>query len=253
MELTAGSYYGHPNFNRGECGYVDPFSNRLIDGQNPPDNYRPSMFTVQSSVNGIIEYTAEHFNSALKGELIASTFSNQGNKDVYRVRVQPPRLLTLDADWAALSVAQGVFGKQHFCSSSVSGLFFAFKLLLTRHFPFCLFLGELIFPRYTGDLNILQPNYTFPSSLSARVVTPFRGGAGGGLEMRIAGHNFGTSPTATINGANCPISSTTETAHGSLIICTLPARGAGGNLVDVAVTSSGVTSTITDGFMYMNN
>lgn len=133
------------------------------------------------------------------------------------------------------------------------GFFFVAKSLLTQHLPFCIFLGELIFPKYTGDLNILQPDYPFPTSLSARVVSPFRGGAGGGLEMRIAGHNFGTSPTATINGANCPISSTTETAHGSLIICTLPARGAGGNLVDVAVTSSGVTSIITDGFMYMNN
>lgn len=225
LKITAGGWYGHPNINRGECKYVDPLTDR--DVATPPGapdpSYVPELFTVPSSVDGIMEYTASHFGGNLRGELIASTFSNSGFRDVYRVRPSPPRLLSLDGDWSALSVAQGIY-------------------------------GELVLPKYSGDIFVLQPSYPLPARLDARVVTPFRGGAGGGLVVTVTGHKFGAAPAVTFNGVPCPVvaGSVTETSRGSVLKCRTPPSGGLVNLVNVVVTSGGLSSTITNGFMYMN-
>jgi IPT/TIG domain/Glucose / Sorbosone dehydrogenase len=224
VKVTGGAFFGHPNLNRGQCQFIDPFTGKDLNSppQNPPPSYKPPLFTVQSSVDGIMEYTASHFAAQLKGELIVTTFTNQGTRPMYRVRTSPPRLLTLDNSWSALSVAQGVW-------------------------------GEIVLPKSAGNLQVLQPDYVFPSTISARAVSPFRGGAGGGLLVTITGHNFGTNPTVTFKGAPCVVSGAVQTtSRGDLLKCTTPASSRGVNLVDVVVTSGGASSTITNGFMYMN-
>lgn len=231
LKITKGGWYGHPNLNRGnfgasaECQFINPLTNQneATPPQNAPAGYTAPYFTVGSSTNGMIEYTAAHFNGAMKGDLLASTFANQGLRNLYRIETAPKeKKLSVLAKYSALSVAMGPW-------------------------------GEILCPKYGTDFQVLMPDYTFPTSLSARVVKPFRGGAAGGLTVTVTGHNFGTNPTISFNGKNCPTSgSVVTTSRGDMVKCVTPASGGGVNLVDVVVSSGSASSTITDGFMYMS-
>jgi hypothetical protein len=223
-KIQKGGYYGHPNLNRQQCAWIDPKTGKDIKGNAAPMNYvAPFSQLLKSSVNGIIEYTAAHFGSQLKGDLIAGTYApSDAGATSYRIKTSGT-IETLDSTWSDVSVAQGFF-------------------------------GEIIFPRVgvPNDVRILEPSYVFPSSLSARVVTPYRGGKAGGLKITVTGHKFGTAPTVKIDGKNCPIipGSVKETSRGSILKCTTPAANPGKELVAVSVTAGGVTSTITNGFFY---
>ncbi len=190
----------------------------------PSLNYVPELFQTRSSCNGIIEYTASHFGSSLKGELIATHFAPGERGLVQRIR-PGGALQDIDANWGGLAIAQGIF-------------------------------GELIFSRVgvRNDIHILEPDYPFPSGLSARVVTPFRGGRAGGLTVTVTGHGFGTGTlSVSFNGNPCAIvpGSLTETSRGSKLECVTPSSGSGG-LVDVTVTVGTSVSILSGGFMYTN-
>lgn len=223
MHVTSGSYYGHPNLNRGECAWVDPFDG-LTGLDNPaPANYKAPLDTLKSSVNGIVEYTADSvFGGSLRGELIMSTFNN-GN--TYRMGVNGgaktsgPSELAVDG---GLSVAMAAN-------------------------------GDLLFPRINlGDIFVLRPIVpqleakTGPSIVAA---VPFRHGIAGGSTVIVGGYNFGTDPTVTIGGVDCPV----VTNSAKSITCTVPAAGANaGSLVDVAVTTGTVSAVSFDALWYMN-
>lgn len=223
MKIEKGAWYGHPNLNRGECQYIDPFTGRDAKGNNPDPslNYHKQIATLKSSIDGICEYTASHFGDQLKGNIIISSYAPSGVGIVYRMKPgETP--IALDLEWSGLSVAQGYW-------------------------------GELVFPRVNKKvINILQPNYPFPSALSVRVVTPFRGPKTGGLSVVITGHGFGHgSPVVLLDGNKCSVNPTSvqETARGSILKCVTPPSN-GKELVDVSVSIDGQTSTIKNGFMY---
>lgn len=223
LKIVQGAWYGHPNLNRGECQYIDPFTDK-DPLNNPPDpsrNYHGEISTLKSSVDGICEYTASHFGEQLKGDIIISSYAPSGVGIVYRMKPNEAPV-TLDAEWSALSVAQGYW-------------------------------GELIFPRVNKKvINILTPDYPFPSGLSVRVVTPFRGPKAGGLLVTITGHGFGHgNPQVHFDGSPCQVDLRTvgETTRGSILRCTTPPTN-GKSLVDVSVSIDGQISTIQNGFMY---
>lgn len=89
IRVEAGAYYGHPNRNRGrsdprQCVFYSPDSHP--DGI--PGVYDKPLAIVQSSTDGILEYTANVFRgSQLRGDLLASKFSVGGLGRVYRMRV----------------------------------------------------------------------------------------------------------------------------------------------------------------------
>lgn len=221
VKVTQGAWFGHPNLNRNECMYIDPFTDKDGYGHPPASNYVNELATLTSSINGICEYTASHFGGQFKGEIIISSYAPGGTGVVYRMK-PGSKPQNLDSEWSGLSVAQG-------------------------------FWGEIIMPRVAKkDFHVLLPDYPAPAGLSARVVTPYRGGKAGNLVVTITGHNFGTAPTVTIDGKPCPVvaGSVAETSRGSILKCTTPPASAGKELVNVVVSSGGQSSTITDGFMY---
>jgi IPT/TIG domain len=222
-KVIKGGFYGHPNLNRQQCAWIDSTTHKDVLGRDPPANYVKQLAVLGSSVDGIIEYTASHFGSSLKGELIASSFAPNDGAKSYRLKPtgQPE---VLDALWSDVAMAQG-------------------------------FYGEIIFPRVgtPNDIRVLKPSYVFPTGLSARVVTPFRGGKLGGLLVVVTGHGFGSSPTVTIDGKPCPVvpgSVGESPTSGSILQCATPPATAGKELVDVAVTNGGSTSVIVGGFLY---
>jgi Malectin domain/IPT/TIG domain len=221
VKIMFGGFYGHANLNREQCAWIDPEDNLDEKGRAPPANYVPPLTLLPSSIDGIMEYTAAHFNSMLKGELIISSYAPNAGAATYRMEPNGSPV-ALDSQWSDLSVAQG-------------------------------FYGEIIFPRVgVNEIRVLQPSYTFPNSLSARVVTPFRGGKAGGLVITVTGHGFGAAPVVSIDGKPCPVidGSVTETSRGSILKCTTPAASGGAELVDVSVTSEGLKSTLSNGFYY---
>ena len=84
LYITKGSYYGHPNRNRG----------RLDDRQNKyyglteasiPGVFEQTIQKLAASSNGIDEYRSNTFNGALRGQLIIQQF----NKVTYNVKLNP--------------------------------------------------------------------------------------------------------------------------------------------------------------------
>lgn len=225
MHITAGSYYGHPNLNRGECAWIDPFDGKTGLDKPPPSNYRPPLETMTSSINGIIEYTAGNvFGGALQGELIMSSF-NSG--DTYRMGVSNGKKTT------ELSVL-----------SKDGGLSVAMN---SR--------GDLIFPRVQMlDIFFLRPKVPVLESkaeVSVTAAVPFRHGKDGGTLVQIGGYNFGDSgATVTIGGNDCPVISQTTRS----IVCTVPAARSPGALVNIAVTvdgDTGLSAVAKKGLWYM--
>ena len=78
-----GKYFGHPNPSRQECVFKDGSWQQVA----PPANYVPPMFVLgnNKSANGTVEYTANAFFGALKGELLIANYSV--GDDITRVRL----------------------------------------------------------------------------------------------------------------------------------------------------------------------
>ncbi|KAI0566807.1 Glucose/Sorbosone dehydrogenase [Gracilaria domingensis] len=73
LHITEGSYYGHPNWNRARD---DPRQCKFVRGdEDDVEGYSKPVATVESSTNGIVEYTANSFNSRLRGQLVLSKLS----------------------------------------------------------------------------------------------------------------------------------------------------------------------------------
>lgn len=89
---------------------------------------------------------------------------------------------------------------------------------------------------------------TGPSGLGVTVtgIAPAAGATAGGTPVTISGSNFATGATVTIGGV--PATAVSVAGPGSLTAVTGP-RGAGA--VDVTVTVSGTSGTLTGGFTYV--
>ncbi|CAN8075047.1 unnamed protein product [Agarophyton chilense] len=73
LYITEGSYYGHPNWNRARD---DPRQCTFVRGDAEAfEGYSKPMAILESSTNGIVEYTANSFNSRLRGQFVLSKLS----------------------------------------------------------------------------------------------------------------------------------------------------------------------------------
>ncbi len=81
-------------------------------------------------------------------------------------------------------------------------------------------------------------NYDAPTIDS---ITPAHLATTGGFPITISGANFGFAATATVGGANCPVTGQTHTS----LVCTLPPGSAGAAPVQVVVSGQGTGSSLT--------
>lgn len=219
--LQEGNYYGHPNAKRAivdndprQCTWRSPTSSSSVDFTAP-------LLIARSSMDGIIEYQADHFDSQLRGNLIASKYTDGLFRiiltaDGLGVIPQSVPALPLIGDWG-LDVCQAPNGNLVEVRLSTNSLFYHRPIEAT-----------------TTKLKVLS-------------VFPHRGPNTGGTKLNIYGVNLsGTGLAVKVGGRNCPIVTRTTTK----LTCTIPG-GTNGN-VDVVVTSSTGSYTFQKGYRYIS-
>ncbi|PXF47727.1 hypothetical protein BWQ96_02409 [Gracilariopsis chorda] len=219
LHLTKGSFYGHPNLQRGgeECAWIDPFDDKTNNNLPPPPSYKKEMTSLKSPVTGIAEYRSNHFCGKLRGELILSTHNNG---KTYRMGVSGS---TKTSGPDQISPNGGI------------------TFVENAH-------GDLLFPRLTAQkVFAMRPSVAPKASLYVANAIPWRHGKAGGTKVMVGGQNFGTSPTVTIDGATCDVTASSDTE----ITCIVPAASSGG-LKDLEVSSDGVSVILPEAVLYMN-
>eukprot|EP00178_Gracilaria_changii_P027565 TRINITY_DN88_c0_g1_i1.p1 TRINITY_DN88_c0_g1~~TRINITY_DN88_c0_g1_i1.p1 ORF type:complete len:1061 (+),score=165.22 TRINITY_DN88_c0_g1_i1:929-4111(+) len=217
IHLTSGSWYGHPNIQRGgsQCAWIDPFNHKTADGKAAPSIYKAPMATVKSSVTAILEYRSNHFCGALRGDLILS--SHKGSP-TYRMGVNGGSK-TSGPDVVASSGGTSFTENAH---------------------------GDLIFPKLKEKkVFVLRPKIGAKGGVYVANAIPWRHGKGGGTSVVIGGQNFGTNPSVTIGGSACSV--TAKSA--SEITCTVPSSSSG--LKDLIVTTVAGSGTLPKAILYM--
>jgi N-acetylneuraminic acid mutarotase len=218
--LVDGHYYGSPSRNRG----------RYDDRQNvyhfPTDpeifgTYNGSpMGTILSSSDGIDEYRATTFNSAMRGNLLLQHW----NSVLYRGVLSPDgrslQSLTTIANALGLSVVTGPG-------------------------------GAIISPDYSNNrLLVMKPLDAGAPAMVAYDIFPWRARADGSAPFTIGGAGFGglAGTTVTVGGVAANLTSVSP----ARITGFIPANSSPSpQLLDVVVQSAGSTSTIPQAFRYM--
>lgn len=210
LRLVQGTYYGHPNRNRGrfdprQCTY------KFID-EPSGDGYMKPMGTMTSSTNGIIEYRANTFKGALKEDLLMSKVAFGADGLVWRAE--------LTADGNDLRSPPYEFF-DHSGVSLTMGLY-----------------GELVMPQLKKyRVLALRPDENGPSSVDIIAVHPSRGPAGGGTEIFISGH-FLNSPGLVILVGGQPCTNIADVKYQHVRCTTPPGTGK----VSVIATANGASS-----------
>ena len=214
--VAEGAYYGHPNRNRGrsmvhENVYRDPASPPLLG------RYTAPLTTLPSSSDGVDEYRATTFNSAMRGDLLVQELDGI----LQRVRLGPSGTAVTSVSTLATSVGLDV----------VTG-------------PG----GAIVVVDYNGSkVKVLRPNDAGAPTVGAYDIFPWRGRMDGTVPFVIGGVGFGTlaNTTVTIGGVPATLTSVSPTRiRGIVPVLTTATSG----LVDVVVQSAGATSTITRAF-----
>lgn len=219
LYVERGAFYGHANLARApdECGWIDPFNDKSVDGKNPPKSYRPPVTLIPSSVTGILEYRGNHFCGRLRGDLLLAAYKGGST---YRMSVAKEK---------ALVRPYQVFKE--------TGLSF----VENAH-------GELVFPQFTKkNINVMKPRVTASTRLSIVGLAPFRFGLKGKSLLTIGGNGFAPGTTAFIGGKTCVIRAWTSVE----LQCTVPAMSSGGQY-DVSVKVNGSVATLKNAVLYMN-
>ncbi len=221
--LVAGSYYGHPNRNRGR------YDNRQNVYQGPsvasiPGVYTAPLSTLQSSTNGITEYRAKIFNDQLKGDLLAQKWNGSLNM----IQLSPDgqtvqNVTTLENGPTSLDVVVGPGG-------AILGI------------------------DYTDNaITVSLPNLN-TTNTEAYDIFPWRAPSQGGGKFVISGQNFGNlaNTTVKIGMGTQTVQAVLTSVSSKRIEGFIPAQGsAPTGMIDVVVTSNGVTSTLSNAFRYL--
>lgn len=203
--IQQGSFYGHPNWNRGrydprQCSYVNPDTPSS-------EGYTRPMAMVESSTNGILEYTANTFKSSLRGELLLSKLSWSGNGVLFRAKlnedgtglVELPQELHADS---GLSIEMGAY-------------------------------GELLMPKIKqASILALVPDEEFEDQLNVIAVVPRRGPSSGGNTVLVTGSGFESGVRIYFGELECT-SYGALADDGSSIECQVPRYSVGSRVVDV--------------------
>lgn len=172
-KVRRGGFYGYANRNRGrfdrrQCVHRPP--QRRMRG------YDRHIATLQSSTDGLIEYTANTFGAQMRGDLLATKFAVSGAGQVFRVRLNQR------------GTVRSVFEL-----TKHSGLTAAMSPT-----------GGVVMPRvYQGKVAVLLPNERNPGRLVVTSVNPFRGPKRGGNVITVTGWNLRAPLTATVGGKPC--------------------------------------------------
>lgn len=220
VHITESKWYGHPNIQRGECTWVDPFDDLTADDKTPASNlnYKKPMTTVQSPITGIAAYRGNHFCGKLRGELILSAYKNG---KTLRMGVNGPSLTS---------------GPDQL--SSNGGITFVENAQ-----------GDLIFPRLSQkNVFVLRPQVSVQADLFIAGVVPFRHGKAGGTKIIIGGSNFGSAPSVKIGTKTCAVLKSSDNE----ITCTVPPNDGGPKPLTVTV-GSGKIATLSDAVLYMTS
>jgi len=211
LRVVRGVYYGHPNRNRGrknknQCVYKnswEPTGKGFIE----------PMGWMASSTNGIIDYRANTFQGAIRGDLFMSKASFEEEGVLYRAE------LTDNGEWldagpyqfldrSALSLVQGLYGE--------------------------LVMVEL--RKYS--VLAYQPSEPIPASVQMTNVYPTRGPKTGGNVIMVTGHHLNIDNTIIMVG-DTPCTEFTDVSYDS-IKCTVPP---GNGKVQVTVIQGEFQST----------
>jgi PKD repeat protein/N-acetylneuraminic acid mutarotase len=216
--LERGGYFGHPNRNRGRYDDRENVYRRSSDSPLGGDVHNPPLTTFPPSTNGIVEYRADAFNGALRGDLLLQKWNDQ----TYRVSLssdgrQVALVEELPVSMGSLDVATGPGG--------------------------VLFGGDF----YGNGLYVAKPvDIGVGSGLAVYDVTPWRAPETGGHPFVIGGGGFGTQVTVSFGPAVAPLTEITPTKLYGIV-----PPGVSGSLVDVTVSSDGSAKTLTRAFQYL--
>jgi glucose/arabinose dehydrogenase len=209
--IQEGAYYGHPNRNRGR---QDPRQCTFKAGWESDDNYTAGIYVFDSSTNGIVEYTANTFDSQLRQNLFVSRLSWGGPGQVQRV--------VLNNQGDKVIRATPVYKDGGTC------------IVMSPY-------GDLIMPMIKQSyIRVMRAVYKPKTAVSVLAVWPRRGPSQGGNYVMVSGHGFGEGMVLTFGGKGC-ISTNTLASDGTSVWCKVPPN-TGGALVPVKVTIRGVSS-----------
>lgn len=176
--VTEGSYYGHPNFNRGRADKRQCIFRKGDTKGLPKTQFSPPLATLPSSTNGIIEYTANTFGGQMRGNLLLSKLSWGEDGQLYRVQLKNKGLSVASnptpfLDKSGLSIVMGPF-------------------------------GEIIMPKLKQNKIVAYvPKDDTHEALRVISVTPRRGPAGGVNPVLITGDGFFEGVKIFFNGREC--------------------------------------------------
>jgi len=168
VRLEEDSYHGHPNRNRGR---FDKRQCVFYSVETHPEGaegvFEKPLAVVESSTDGIIEYTANTFDFALRGDLFASKFAVGTAGMLYRMKMN------------ATSGAPEFNKPEVF--HDASGL--SLTMLPT---------GAMAMPQIVqGQVLVLEPEEVVPNGPYMTSIFPNRGPLGGGYRVSITGYNLG--------------------------------------------------------------
>ena len=213
--VEEGRYYGHPNRARGT---KDDRQCRFRWFYEPNDGYfTPPISMIASSMNGIVEYTANTFGGKMRGQMIVSRL----NGELWHLAISD----------------DGRTVYNQYVISPFGGL----NMVMNSD-------GSLISADYYNNfLTVVKPVEAERTDLYVVSVFPTRGVIAGGSQLTIRGYQFANGATVTLGGKPCPVTSTAA----KKLKCTIPS-GAAGQLADLVVTSNGQSYTLNRAYRYMN-
>lgn len=233
--LIRGQYYGHPNRIRAivdndqrQCVWKDPLVDpAVVDGKVV---YRKPLLMMPSSLGGVIEYAADHFDRQLRYNLIVVKYTGS----ISRIILRPDGLGVIPQSDPAIALGIGAQG-----------------LSLTQAPD-----GTLIDIRYsTSSVFYHRAIEAATTTLRVHAVFPRRGPANGGYLLNVFGVNLDSVVSVMIvdpqkGSVECPIVSLISPMK---LTCTMP-PGNGGTTVNIRVTSNaekGETYQFLRGFRYI--
>jgi glucose/arabinose dehydrogenase len=212
--LEENRYYGSPNRARGlqdekQCVYR--WFYEADDGY-----FKPPIYMLPSSMDGMVEYTANVFDGKLRGHIVVSRLDGE----LWDITLSNDGLSVVG--FQQLSAYGGLHTAMNSDGSMISANY------------------------YINRLYIAKPVEPIKTSLHVLSVTPTRGLIAGGNSILIRGSNFVAPVTVTLDGQECTITETSATK----IRCYAPA-GTPSKRTSITVNSNGQSYTLPNAYRYM--